>query len=104
MAACGNLLYRRPSKAAVVDLKGHVGKGPSHHDETISLQAQFEDAQRDAMRKLNDSTPDDMKFTIYGLFKQAKDGNVRGDRPGLFNRRERAKYDAWARNRGMSPE
>merc|ERR1740121_583867 len=104
LAACGNLLYRRPSKAPAADLKAHGGMGYGHHEDSMSLQAQFEDSQREAMRKLSDSTPDDMKFTIYGLFKQAKEGNVKGDRPGVFNRRERSKYDAWARNRGMTRE
>ena len=32
---------------------------------------------------------------LYGYFKQAKVGKCKGSRPGLFNVRDRAKYDAW---------
>lgn len=70
----------------------------------MSLQSQFAECQSDAVRKLNDSTPDAVKFTLYGYFKQAKEGDVQGDRPGIFNDRERKKFDAWTRNEGMSQD
>ncbi len=41
---------------------------------------------------------------LYGLYKQATVGDVQGDRPGATNFRGRAKYDAWAERKGMSPE
>mmetsp|Transcript_37490 Transcript_37490/g.116514 ORF Transcript_37490/g.116514 Transcript_37490/m.116514 type:complete len:108 (+) Transcript_37490:819-1142(+) len=69
-----------------------------------SLQDRFRKAQRDAVTKLRDNTPDDMKFQLYGFYRQARDGDIIGERPNIFNHRERAKYDAWARNRGMSEQ
>ena len=33
---------------------------------------------------------------MYGLFKQASEGDVTGDRPGGFDFKAIAKYDAWA--------
>lgn len=41
---------------------------------------------------------------LYGLFKQAKEGDVTGKRPGMLDVRGRAKWDAWASRKGMSAE
>ena len=41
---------------------------------------------------------------LYGLFKQATSGDVSGDRPGLFDPRGRAKWDAWDKRRGVATE
>lgn len=46
--------------------------------------------------------PNDVLLDLYGLYKQATEGDVAGDRPGGFDFRGAAKYDAWARRRGMS--
>ena len=32
---------------------------------------------------------------IYGLFKQANVGDTNTDRPGIFDQKGRAKWDAW---------
>ena len=37
---------------------------------------------------------------LYALFKQATDGDVAGDRPGGFDFKAIAKYDAWATKKG----
>jgi acyl-CoA-binding protein len=45
--------------------------------------------------------PDDGDLLrLYALYKQGTEGDVKGDRPGAFAVRERAKYDAWARVKG----
>ncbi|MCB0914912.1 MAG: acyl-CoA-binding protein [Actinobacteria bacterium] len=41
---------------------------------------------------------------IYALFKQAKEGDVSGKRPGFTNPVGRAKYDARSSLKGMSSE
>lgn len=41
---------------------------------------------------------------LYGLFKQATEGDVQGDRPGGFDFKAIAKYDSWSSLRGMSKE
>lgn len=46
----------------------------------------------------------EMKLKMYGLFRQANDGDVSGKRPGLLNVVERFKYDAWAALKGVSRE
>jgi acyl-CoA-binding protein len=39
---------------------------------------------------------------MYGLFKQVSNGDVSGSRPGMFDMRGRAKWDAWEKCRGMT--
>jgi acyl-CoA-binding protein len=41
---------------------------------------------------------------LYALFKQASEGDVSGDRPGGFDFKAIAKYDAWADKKGLSKE
>lgn len=44
------------------------------------------------------------KLRLYALYKQATEGDVAGDRPGMLDMVGRAKYDAWASVQGMSAE
>ena len=46
--------------------------------------------------------PNDVLLDLYGLFKQASVGDVTGEKPGMFDFKGAAKYDAWERRRGMS--
>ncbi len=48
--------------------------------------------------------PPAVLLELYGLFKQATDGDVSGKRPGRLDMKGRAKYDAWASRAGMSRE
>ena len=41
---------------------------------------------------------------LYGLFKQATDGDVSGERPGGFDFKGIAKFDAWASKKGIAKE
>ncbi len=41
---------------------------------------------------------------LYGLYKQATEGEVIGDRPGGFDFKAIAKYDSWASLRGMTKD
>jgi diazepam-binding inhibitor (GABA receptor modulating acyl-CoA-binding protein) len=41
---------------------------------------------------------------LYALFKQATDGDVSGERPGGFDFKAIAKFDAWAEKKGTSKE
>ena len=44
------------------------------------------------------------QLELYGLFKQASSGDVSGARPGMFDLRGRAKWDAWHKRMGMTAE
>ena len=39
---------------------------------------------------------------LYALFKQASVGDASGKRPGMLDVRGRAKFDAWAKQKGKS--
>lgn len=41
---------------------------------------------------------------LYALYKQALDGDVQGDRPGGFDFKDIAKFDAWESLKGKSRE
>ncbi|KAH8549680.1 acyl CoA binding protein-domain-containing protein [Umbelopsis sp. PMI_123] len=42
------------------------------------------------------------KLRLYGLFKQASEGDIVGSRPGVWDVVGRAKWDAWKRLEGMN--
>ncbi len=51
------------------------------------------------------STPSsDVLLELYGLYKQATEGDVQGKRPGMLDIKGRAKYDAWAGRRGLDKD
>ena len=66
------------------------------------LAQQFADAQ--AKIKPVTGLGNDTMLELYALYKQATAGNVNGDRPGMLDLRGRAKYDAWAKRKGMSKD
>ena len=69
----------------------------------MSLQEQFIQAQQDS--KNLSERPDNMTLLkIYALFKQGSSGDVSGERPGMTDFVNRAKYDAWAALKGTSQE
>ena len=41
---------------------------------------------------------------LYSFYKQATEGDVRGDRPGGFDFVGGAKHDAWTKLKGMSAD
>lgn len=67
------------------------------------LKASFEQAQLD-VKKLTQRPTNDELLTMYSLFKQATDGDVHGKRPGMFDFKGAAKYEAWEKQKGMDAE
>ncbi len=68
-----------------------------------TLQDRFEAATK-AATALPARPDNEAMLRLYALFKQARVGDVAGNRPGMFDMVGRAKYDAWAALKGMSPE
>lgn len=67
------------------------------------LQAQFEAAQANA--KLLPEKPDNATLLkIYGLYKQAVDGDNTEKKPAFSDFVARAKWDAWASRKGLSAD
>ena len=67
------------------------------------LEEQFQ-AAAEAVQGLPEDPGNDVKLQLYALFKQATAGDAGGKRPGMLDPVGRAKYDAWAAARGMSPD
>jgi acyl-CoA-binding protein len=68
----------------------------------MNLQQAFEDATAKATELPNQSN--DRLLELYGLFKQATAGDVSGEKPGMFDFKGAAKYDAWESRRGMTKD
>jgi len=67
------------------------------------LKARFEDAA--AAAKKTKKKPDNATLLkLYSYYKQATEGDVKGDRPGGFDFVGGAKYDAWAKLKGTSAD
>jgi acyl-CoA-binding protein len=68
-----------------------------------SIEERFEDAV-DRVNGLPARPSNADLLRLYGLYKQATAGDAMGKRPGGFDLKGRAKYDAWAARKGMSRE
>ena len=67
------------------------------------IQSAFEAAV--AASKQLPEKPDNMTLLqIYALYKQATEGDVEGKRPGFTDMVGRAKFDAWAEQKGKSAD
>ena len=65
----------------------------------MSLEQDFAAAQ-ERVKKLSRRPSNDELLALYGLYKQATEGDATGKRPGMLDMVGRAKYDAWASRRG----
>ncbi|KAK9120440.1 hypothetical protein Syun_018057 [Stephania yunnanensis] len=69
----------------------------------LPLLEEFEEHAEKA-KTLPDSTSNENKLILYALYKQATVGPVNTSRPGIFNLRDRAKWDAWKAAEGKTQE
>jgi diazepam-binding inhibitor (GABA receptor modulator, acyl-CoA-binding protein) len=67
----------------------------------MSLAEKFTAAQ-ERIKTLTARPSNEQLLELYALFKQGSAGDVQGSRPGMFDLKGRAKYDAWATKKGMS--
>ena len=67
------------------------------------MQSQFQSAVTRS-RELSSRPSNEDLLLLYALFKQATEGDVTGDRPGGFDFKAIAKYDAWTEVKGKSKE
>lgn len=58
----------------------------------------------EAVQKLTKRPSNEELLTLYALFKQSTDGDATGERPGGFDFKAIAKFDAWAEHKGKSKE
>ncbi|HEV8501284.1 MAG TPA: acyl-CoA-binding protein [Casimicrobiaceae bacterium] len=68
---------------------------------TADLKSRFEAAA--AAAKKTRKRPDNATLLkLYAYYKQATDGDIKGERPGGFDFVGGAKYDAWSKLKGTS--
>ena len=68
----------------------------------MSLDERFQDAANRA--KSLPSQSNDNLLKLYALYKQGTSGDVSGPKPGGFDFKGKAKYDAWAKLKGTGQE
>mmetsp|Transcript_2131 Transcript_2131/g.2661 ORF Transcript_2131/g.2661 Transcript_2131/m.2661 type:complete len:95 (-) Transcript_2131:148-432(-) len=67
----------------------------------------FEEAVKfisDKSHQPKKTVPNERKLALYAHYKQVKEGDVKGSQPWAIQLEARAKYDAWAKLKGMSKE
>jgi diazepam-binding inhibitor (GABA receptor modulator, acyl-CoA-binding protein) len=69
----------------------------------MTTAEKFEDAQK-RVKTLTKAPSTDELLQLYALFKQGSVGDVQGSRPGMMDFKGRAKYDAWAGQKGLTKD
>ena len=67
------------------------------------INSRFEQAGI-AVKSLPHKPDNDTLLQLYALFKQGSTGDVGGERPGFFDFVATAKYEAWEKLKGISPD
>jgi acyl-CoA-binding protein len=65
----------------------------------MDLQEKFNSATL-RVKDLTKRPSNEQLLSLYGLFKQATEGDVHGDKPGMFDFKGQAKYKAWESLKG----
>jgi len=68
-----------------------------------TLEDKFAQAQKD-VNDLPERPDNDTLLKLYACFKQARQGDATGERPGGFDFLKRAKFDAWCALKGTSTQ
>lgn len=76
---------------------------PAEYHSRMTLKEDFEKASKDVVTLKNRPNHSTLK-ALYALYKQATEGDAKGDRPGFLDVTRRAKFDAWAEKKGTTTE
>src|SRR5262249_40361092 len=79
------------------------GKAPEPDNAAVALEAAFVAATAEA-KTLTRPPENATLLELYALYKQADVGDAAGDRPSVLDVVGRAKYDAWAKQKGAARE
>lgn len=69
----------------------------------MNLEDKFKEAV-EAVHELETRPSNENLLNLYGLFKQASEGDNENDRPGGFDFKAIAKHDSWANLKGKTKE
>lgn len=61
-------------------------------------------AAQESVKALPTDPGNEVKLQLYALFKQATVGDVQGKKPGFTDFVGKAKYEAWGKLKGLSPD
>lgn len=69
----------------------------------MTLEEKFQQASKD-VNGLSERPSNEALLNLYGLFKQATEGDINTERPGGFDFKAAAKYNAWDKLKGTAKE
>ena len=69
----------------------------------MELQERFK-AAAEQVKDLTSRPSNEDLLSLYALYKQATEGDVSGDKPGMFDFKGAAKYAAWESIQGTSAD
>ncbi|ADR20878.1 acyl-CoA-binding protein [Marivirga tractuosa] len=70
----------------------------------MSLQEDFKIAAERSKTDIKDRPSNEDLLKLYALFKQGEEGDVSGEKPGGFDFKAIAKYNAWEELKGKPSE
>jgi pimeloyl-ACP methyl ester carboxylesterase/acyl-CoA-binding protein len=94
-------------REANADAAAAPAAAPAVADGAADLPQRFETAAARVANAPKDGPQkpsNEMKLKMYALYRQAKDGDAQGKRPGMMDVVGRMKYDAWAALAGTARE
>ena len=68
-----------------------------------ALKQAFEQSAKD-IHALDERPDNETLLRLYALYKQGSEGDVSGAKPGFFDFVGTAKYEAWAKLKGTTPQ
>jgi acyl-CoA-binding protein len=69
----------------------------------MTLEEQFEETSK-RLHTLSQRPSNDILLDLYSYHKQASLGDVHGEKPGMFDFINAAKYNAWGSKKGLTRE
>ncbi|WP_375578147.1 acyl-CoA-binding protein [Marivirga tractuosa] len=70
----------------------------------MSLQEDFKKAAERSKTDIKDRPSNEDLLKLYALYKQGDEGDITGDKPGGFDFKAIAKYNAWEELKGKPSE
>jgi diazepam-binding inhibitor (GABA receptor modulating acyl-CoA-binding protein) len=69
----------------------------------MELKDNFDNAVVES-KQITTRPDNEILLQLYSLYKQATEGDINSDQPGMFDFVAKAKYDAWTKLKGTSAE
>jgi len=70
----------------------------------IKLVEEFNNSAKKIEQNIKNISDNDILLKLYGLYKQAKEGDCNTECPSLWDLKKKYKWEAWNNNKGMKKE